>query len=78
MPDVHLSFDCPHCRKLWSITARVRRDDECPRCGTVSLPVKARVLESWSDLSKAAWRPIPQHNREYGPDCESMPQLGES
>ncbi|WP_273522350.1 hypothetical protein [Rhodosalinus sediminis] len=39
-PEVHLSYRCPDCRMRWSITARLRRDDACPRCGAVSLPIR--------------------------------------
>jgi ribosomal protein S27E len=40
-PKVHeLSFKCPECSHAWSIHAKVERDDECPKCGKVSLPKK--------------------------------------
>ena len=60
-PEFSLSFDCPACAAQWTITASVRRDDECSRCGTVSRYTRARVLEDWSDLSCAAWRPLAAH-----------------
>jgi hypothetical protein len=48
VPEFALSFDCPHCRKQWVIDARVRRDDDCPRCGVVSKPTRVRVIEDWA------------------------------
>lgn len=53
-PTFHLSFDCPDCRKQWSEDASVRRDAECPRCGTVSRFTRARVIEAWPFPTKRA------------------------
>lgn len=59
-PEFCLSFDCPHCRKQWTTTARVVRDDECPRCGTVSKPTRTRQLEPWPwPTNRAPQRPYP-------------------
>ena len=46
-PEFALSYDCPHCKKQWTETANVRRDSDCPRCGTVSGYTRARVVEPW-------------------------------
>lgn len=46
-PEFSLSFDCPACRKQWNETAKLRRDSDCPRCGVVSKPTRARQLEPW-------------------------------
>lgn len=60
-PLFHLSFDCPHCLKQWGEDAKVRRDAPCPRCGTVSLPTRARALEPWPHpTSRAPQRPYAQ------------------
>lgn len=59
-PTFRLSFDCPHCRKQWGTDANVRRDDECPRCGTVSLPTRARMVEPWPfPTDRGPQRPYP-------------------
>lgn len=55
-----LSFDCPDCARQWSIVARVRRDDACPRCGSVSLPTRTRVIDEALFPRKLAWQPIPR------------------
>jgi DNA-directed RNA polymerase subunit RPC12/RpoP len=58
MPEYRLSFDCPHCRKQFSLTARVRRDADCPRCGVVSLPTRVRALDPWPwPTNRAPQRP---------------------
>lgn len=60
-PTFRLSFDCPCCRKQWGADARVRRDDACPRCGTVSQPTRARMVEPWPfPTNRAPQRPYPQ------------------
>ncbi len=60
IPEFALSYDCPDCRKQWQITARVRRDDACPRCGTVSLYTRARVVPEWTwPTNRAPQRPYP-------------------
>jgi uncharacterized protein (DUF983 family) len=49
----HLSFKCPSCNHAWSVDAKVNRDDDCPKCGDVSKPIKD-VTESNADLLEAS------------------------
>lgn len=44
-PEFRNHYDCPDCGEKWTISARVIRDDECPRCGSVSLPVSYQESE---------------------------------
>lgn len=60
-PEFALSFDCPCCAKQWTITAHVRRDDACPRCGVVSKPTRTRQLDDWP------WPTLRAPQRPYYP-----------
>lgn len=64
-PEFALSYDCPCCGKEWTITARVRRDDACPRCGAVSLYTRARQIPAWPwPTSRAPQVPYPRQRQE--------------
>lgn len=44
----HLEFNCPDCKEEWTTDSTVEKDDECPKCGTVSKPKKV-VTEDQED-----------------------------
>jgi predicted RNA-binding Zn-ribbon protein involved in translation (DUF1610 family) len=41
-----LNFKCTDCGNKWTTQAKVNRDDECPKCGVVSPPVKDKISEA--------------------------------
>ena len=57
-PLFRLSFDCPDCGKQWGEDAKVRRDADCPACGSVSKPTRIRAIEPWPfPTNRAPQRP---------------------
>lgn len=40
-----LHYKCPDCKETWSKESKVNTDDECPKCGTVSMPKKEKTIK---------------------------------
>lgn len=45
-PEYLNGYQC-RCGCTWSMHARVIRDDDCPRCGTMTMPRTSTQTQDW-------------------------------
>lgn len=57
-PEFLNSYHCPDCGCVWSMHARVIRDDDCPRCGGVSRPVFTKQTRDFEGVDLPDKKPL--------------------